>query len=198
LNNKGKKQTQKTVVNQQVKEPSKKLNVALNTLAPENVYSELFDQAREKLKDLERSKQEVIVDLAKKLEVQGVLKEKISSLIAKELKDYVSRRYVSQCLDPDQKRNPRGTVLGTSSLTDEVEEEETDRIWQIKPEEYLLPDVDQYDRACLIRIVKYLDSEYTKQKFYVDKVDDLQEKVESLHNENKQLKSRIQKLESGK
>jgi hypothetical protein len=171
---------------------SEKLNDTLNALAPENVYVELFDQARQKLGKLEKSKYDVIVDLAEKLEAKGVSKEKISALIAPELKDYVSRRYVSQCLDPDQKRGPRG---GFRELVPKTEEE-AEIIWQIKPEEYLVQDVDQYDRACLIRIVKYLDTGYTNQKFYVDKVDDLQNKVESLQTENNKLKARVQKLES--
>ncbi len=100
-------------------------------------------------------------------------------MIAQELKDYVSRAYVCQCLDPDQKRSPRGSPGGAvcklvykmdgSGKGSETEEEDTEIIWLIKPEEYLVQDVDQYDRACLIRIVKYQDTEYTKQKFYVEK-----------------------------
>lgn len=42
------------------------------------------------------------------------------------------------------------------------QEEDVGVIWQIAPEQYIIGDVEQYDRHFLIRLVKFLDDKIEK------------------------------------
>lgn len=185
MNNKGKKQTQKTVVNLQVKEPSEALKALLDGLTPD------FVKLQEKVDGIfAKGREEGFEDMV------------IGDWVRGKMKDHYTDRTITRVLPETAKHMKHASKTKDEPDKMSGSETETDEdspiIWQMKPEEYLLPDVETYDKSYLVKLVKYLDSEYTKQKFYVDKVDDLQDKVESLQNENKQLKARIQKLESGK
>jgi hypothetical protein len=84
-------------------------------------YQNLFDNARNKLKNLERSKQDIIKELAIALEKGGMPTDMISARIIEELRGYASKQYIEKCLEEKyiKKYQKNGQVnKTTSSLND--------------------------------------------------------------------------------
>lgn len=84
-------------------------------------YQNLFDNARNKLKNLEQSKQDIIKELAIALEKGGMPIDMISARIIEELRGYASKQYIEKCLEEKyiKKYQKNGQVNKTNnSLND--------------------------------------------------------------------------------
>ena len=84
-------------------------------------YQNLFDNARNKPKNLEQSKQDIIKELAIALEKGGMPTDMISARIIEELRGYASKQYIEKCLEEKhiKKYQKNGQVnKTTSSLND--------------------------------------------------------------------------------
>lgn len=124
------------------------------------VNGDLFDKAKAELEKLATNKKKVIVELADKLmNERGILKRTISILIARELKGYVTRQYVSQCLGENHKRKPRGSVRKRVSKQAQTEHKDSDMIWQIDAQNYDINDIDDYDIMLCRDIIRYQHNE---------------------------------------
>lgn len=90
-----------------------------------------------------------------------------------------------------QKGHKSSKKLGTSSVTTE-EEQESDIIWQINPEDYNPDDWNKYDPAMQERIFRWLDKQYMKvlQTGLAEG-----SKTEEILAENKRLKEELGKLQ---
>lgn len=134
------------------------------TVLEEIPNSDLFDKARAELDDLKKKsqwinvqKKKIILELADKLENErGIKKRTISALIAGELKGHVGAQWIRSCLGEESKRRPRGKLVRSHTPN---EREDTDMIWQIRPENYKISDVDAYDVMLCRDIIKYQHDE---------------------------------------
>jgi hypothetical protein len=86
-------------------------------------FSSIFETAKNRLKEVEESKKQVVKDTAKKLEELGMPKEMISSAMTKELEGYVSRQYINAILGEEYKQEKelkkKLTVNNATSSEDE-------------------------------------------------------------------------------
>ena len=138
-----------------------------------------FDWARKELETNQniffKKKSQVINELADRLARAGVQPQKISTLIIKQLKGYVTQPYVSTVLPPEYKQEYRSkngkkrksSINSYAKRTETIpptESQEDKIIWQIKPEEYRIKEVEQYDKSYLIGVVKFLDKENRHQQ----------------------------------
>jgi hypothetical protein len=90
-----------------------------------DTYETCFDWAINELKEintkvqeLDGKKREIILELARRLEESGMLKEMICEEISKHLKGYISDRYVQGCLKHEYKNQKKSTrtLANTSSI----------------------------------------------------------------------------------
>jgi hypothetical protein len=89
-----------------------------------NLTQKYYNEAKEKISNLEKSKKQVVKELAEKLEGTGMPIEFICSEICRNLTGYVNEDYIRDCLDEkykEKKKQPIELVIGGNQQT-EIEE----------------------------------------------------------------------------
>lgn len=163
----------------------------LTVRKPSEKSAELFDELVSAIKDARQTVEGIVKKLVKQLRIDGFQDKEIGKMIRERLDPFYSRQAIAAVLPAETKAKPRGDPHGPVSKlsllnqekpdgeesdfpkgqvfplvevdTTEPEEEDT-QIWQIKPADYRIEDIEQYDKAMLCRVVEYLHSEKNKYK----------------------------------
>ena len=97
------------------------------SIPEENIFRQFFRNTREKLDNLEKSKSEIIKELAKNLETAGMPVHMICERITDELDGLVSSRHIRDVLDDKYKKVDNKKELvnrGGGSANDDKKEQE--------------------------------------------------------------------------
>lgn len=139
-----------------------------------------FEWAKKELENNQniflKKKSAVVNELADRLAKDGIKIYSISAMIVKRLKGYVSEGYVTQTLPPEYKspshsqkgkagKKKSQDILAKQTKTlPPLESEESKIIWQMKPEQYAIKEVENYDRPYLVNLVRFLDKKQQPEK----------------------------------
>jgi hypothetical protein len=150
-----------------------------------------IDKEYNQYKSSDIRKKDVILNYVKELE--GKLpQDQISTHIAKTLKGYADHSYINKVLRPKYKVAYRiDNVAKRHSKTIPTKQEEAiHRIDDIK--EYVIEDLQKYDRQLLIDIIKHLDNKLER---HLNKFTKSDKQLQRLMKGNKELMNKAQAID---